>query len=96
MASAAASRALRALAYLCRAAAIVLSVLVVALCLGTATDLGLVSIVMGLNDFVPTAVSGLLVIPTPLGGAFRGDFFLVAVFLFVLDWGLMRASSAVR
>lgn len=91
MASAAASRVFRALAYLCRAAAIVLSALVVVLCLGTATNLGLVSIVMGLNDFVPTAVSGLLVIPTPLG-----DFFLVAVFLFVLDWGLMRASSAVR
>lgn len=96
MASAAASRALRALAYLCRAAAIVLSVLVVVLCLGTATDLGLVSIVMGLNDFVPTAVSGLLVIPTPLGGAFRGDFFLLALFLFILDWAFMRASSAVR
>ncbi len=92
MASAAASRVFRALAYLCRAAAVVLSALVVVLCLGTATNLGLVSIVMGLNDFVPTAVSGLLVIPTPLGG----DFFLVAVFLFVLDWGLMRASSAVR
>lgn len=96
MSSAAGSRALRAVAYICRALAIALSLLVVVLCLGTATKLGIVSMVMGLNELVPSSVSGLMVIPTPLGGAFRGDFAVMALVLFIVDWACMRLSSAVR
>ena len=86
----------RVVGYLARIAAILLSGLVVILCLGTATNLGVVGVIMTLNGMVPSAISGLLVIPTPLGGAFRGDFALLAIALFVVDWACMRISSALR
>ncbi|NLQ12757.1 hypothetical protein HGI81_02685 [Olsenella sp. KGMB02461] len=86
----------RVVAYLARIAAILLSGLVVILCLGTATNLGVVGVIMTLNGMVPSAISGMLVIPTPLGGAFRGDFALLAIALFVVDWAAMRIASALR
>lgn len=86
----------RVVAYLARIAAILLSALVVILCLGTATNLGVVGVIMSLNGMVPSAISGMLVIPTPLGGAFRGDFALLAIALFVVDWASMRIASALR
>ena len=51
---------------------------------------------MTLNGMVPSAISGMLVIPTPLGGAFRGDFALLAIALFVVDWACLRIASALR
>lgn len=83
-------------AYLCRIGAWVMSAVVVLLCLGTAASLNMVGIAMGLNELVPEAISGQLVVPTPFGGAFRGDFFLMALGLFILDWLLCRVSASLR
>lgn len=49
-----------------------------------------------LSRAVPDAISGVLVFQTPLGGAFRGDFALVAALLFVLDWAACKAASSLR
>lgn len=49
-----------------------------------------------LSTLMPPQVSGLLVFPTPFGGAFRGDFALTALALFVLDWVFVRISAAFR
>lgn len=45
---------------------------------------------------VPDALSGLFVFQTPLGGAFRGDFAVLAIVLLVLDWICCRASASLR
>ena len=39
---------------------------------------------------LPDGIRGIAVVPTPLGGAFRGDFALIASLLFVLDWLFAR------
>lgn len=96
MASRAMPMVVRLAAYLCRVGAWVLSAMVVLLSLGTAASLGLVGFAMGLNDLVPEAISGQLVVPTPFGGAFRGDFFLMALGLFIIDWLLCRLSASLR
>ncbi|WP_321972001.1 hypothetical protein [Paratractidigestivibacter sp.] len=49
-----------------------------------------------LSRAIPEAISGSLVIATPLGGAFRGDFALVAVLFFVFDWVLCKIASSLR
>lgn len=58
------------------------------------------SALLPLNTFVsgvvPAALAGALVIQTPFGGAFRGDFALLALILFVIDWGLCKAAAALR
>lgn len=48
------------------------------------------------SDLIPGVVSGLFVFQTPTGGAFRGDFALVALGLLVVDWALCRAASSLR
>lgn len=48
------------------------------------------------GDLIPGAVSGLFVFQTPLGGAFRGDFLVVAVALLALDWILTRLAGSLR
>ncbi len=85
--------ALNAAALVARVLAVVLCVLVVV----DSLDLGtLHTVLLDVNGFVsnlvPQSVSGLLVFRTPMGGAFRGDFALVAVALFVIDWLLARAA----
>ncbi len=47
-------------------------------------------------SLVPSALSGILVLPTPFGGAFRGDFALAAFVVYLLDWALtnLRARLA--
>ncbi len=53
-----------------------------------------------LNNFVsglvPAALAGAFLIQTPFGGAFRGDFALLALALLVLDWALCKAAAAFR
>ncbi|WP_455138884.1 hypothetical protein [Thermophilibacter sp.] len=97
MRSAPAARALRALAIVCRVAAWALVALVVA---DAVTPAGPRAWLLGVNSLVssllPDAVSGLLVIVTPFGGAFRGDFAIVAIVLLVLDWALCRLSASLR
>lgn len=84
-------------------AAVVARVLAVVLCVLVfvdSLDLGtLHTVLLDVNGFVsnlvPQSVSGLLVFRTPMGGAFRGDFALVAVALFVIDWLLARAAARI-
>lgn len=88
--------ALNAVAVVARVLAVVLCVLVFV----DSLDLGtLHTVLLDVNGFVsnlvPQSVSGLLVFRTPMGGAFRGDFALVAVALFVIDWLLARAAARI-
>lgn len=82
------------------AVALVARVLAVALCvlvLVDSLDVGpLHTALLGVNGLatgaIPLALQGILVFRTPMGGAFRGDFALVATALFVIDWLLTRAA----
>lgn len=97
MRSGAASRALRALAVACRVCAWALVALVVADALLPAGPRAWLLPVNGLvSGLVPDAVSGLFVFSTPLGGAFRGDFAIVAIVLLVADWALCRLLASLR
>ncbi len=49
-----------------------------------------------LSHLIPEAISGMLVISTPLGGAFRGDFAVVAVLFFLIDWVFCKIASSLR
>lgn len=44
----------------------------------------------------PSGLAGLLVFPTPLGGALRGDFVLCAAGLYLIDWCVGRACNPNR
>ena len=50
------------------------------------------------TSLVPSSLSGVLVLPTPFGGAFRGDFALAAFLVYLADWALtnLRAGLAQR
>lgn len=97
MPSTLAGSALRVLSLACRALAWVLVALVVA---DAILPAGPRSLLLGINTLVsgiiPSALSGVLVFVTPFGGAFRGDFALVAILLLVADWLLGRASASLR
>ncbi|MDO4428153.1 MAG: hypothetical protein Q4B91_01405 [Atopobiaceae bacterium] len=58
------------------------------------------ALLLGVNALasatVPGPVAGLFVFATPFGGAFRGDFAIVAIVLLVLDWLLCRISVPAR
>ncbi|MDJ1121434.1 hypothetical protein QJ043_02350 [Olsenella sp. YH-ols2217] len=90
------SRLLQGLAYVFRVLAVLTSLLVLALCLGSAVSLGVLDWVVKLDATIPSGLSGVLVYATPLGGAFRGDFFIAALVLFVCDWACCRLSAALR
>ena len=97
MRSAVGSRALRLLALACRVAAWALVLLVVADAVVPAGPRAwLLGVNSAVSSLVPDAVSGLLVVVTPFGGAFRGDFAIVAIVLLVLDWALCRLSASLR
>lgn len=49
-----------------------------------------------LSRAIPEPLSGSLVISTPLGGAFRGDFAVVAVLFFLFDWVFCKIASSLR
>lgn len=49
-----------------------------------------------ISSFIPSQLAGLYVIDTPFGGAFRGDFAIVAVVLFLVDWILCRIRVSLR
>lgn len=48
------------------------------------------------SGLVPAPLAGSLVIQTPFGGAFRGDFALLALALLVADWALCKAAARLR
>lgn len=92
-----AASALRFLSTACRVGAWALVALVVA---DAVLPAGPRSLLLGINGLVtnviPRALSGLLVFVTPFGGAFRGDFAIVACALLLADWMLYRASVLLR
>ena len=47
------------------------------------------------DRFVPDVLAGVLVYETPFGGAFRGDFALLALGLFIIDWLLVKVAYAI-
>lgn len=80
-------------AIICRICAIVLSVLVIAAaCLSGSMRLYLVGLLNVVGRWIPRPLLGTLVVETPLGGAFRGDFALTALILFIIDWMLCRLA----
>lgn len=92
-----ASTVLMVAAWVARVLAIAIAVCVVVLCFGPALSIVPVAdATYWLTRLIPSAIRGIFVFTSPLGGAFRGDFAIVAVALFILDWALMRLSSAVR
>ena len=44
---------------------------------------------------VPPSISGILVLPTPFGGAFRGDFALAAFIVYIVDWTLTNVRARI-
>ncbi|MBM6774137.1 hypothetical protein [Olsenella profusa] len=89
--------ALRVLALVCRVCAWALAALVVADALLPAGPRALLLGVNGaVTQLVPAALRGLLVFATPLGGAFRGDFAVLAIVLLVADWLLCRIAASLR
>lgn len=48
------------------------------------------------TELLPQSLAGLYVMDTPFGGAFRGDFAIAAVALFVLDWMFARIRRSLR
>ena len=53
----------------------------------------MVSLSSAAGTIVPQSLSGILVIPTPFGGAFRGDFALAALLVYLVDWALTNARA---
>lgn len=49
-----------------------------------------------LSRLISAGIEGFLVIQTPLGGAFRGDFALFAVILFIIDWAICKVVASLR
>ncbi|MGI6755432.1 MAG: hypothetical protein ACOX4F_05430 [Atopobiaceae bacterium] len=86
--------ALTICAIVARLAALLLSVLTLAGCFSTLrVQVYVFELTALIAQMLPRAISGLYVIDTPFGGAFRGDFALVAALLFVLDWILCRVRA---
>lgn len=49
-----------------------------------------------LSGILPDALDGALVIQTPFGGAFRGDFAVFAILLFIIDWAICKVAASLR
>ena len=77
-----------------------MAVVLCALVVADMLDIGVLhAALLGANNLagglVPAQILGVLVFRTPMGGAFRGDFALVAVAFFVIDWLLARAADRI-
>mgnify|MGYP001202734455 CR=1 len=92
-----ASHALGALAVISRALSWALAALVAADALLAGWSRGwLLAVNEVVSQLIPALVRGLFVFPTFVGGAFRGDFALVAFVLIVLDWIFCRIAASLR
>ena len=49
-----------------------------------------------LSRLMSAGIEGLLVVQTPLGGAFRGDFALYDVILFIIDRAICKDVASLR
>lgn len=91
------ARLLGLLALALRLAALLLAFLVCANALVTGSlRLHLLGLTGLAGRIEPAALSGVLVVPTPFGGALRGDFVIASIILFICDWLLSRRSVAMR
>lgn len=85
--------ALRVLAVVARIIACALLVLVAAdVILPSGPRALLVEINLAVSSFIPDALSGLLVLQTPFGGALRGDFAQAALIFLIAGWALARGA----
>lgn len=89
--------ALRIVAIVCRVLAIALAVLVVMLSVATTGGRAWLVMVSNVADsIVPLPLLGTAVMETPFGGAFRGDFAIISVVLFIVDWACSKAAAHIR
>lgn len=58
--------------------------------------LSLLRVVDVVTSVMPAQLAGVLVIPTPFDGAFRGDFAIAAFGLFVIEWLFTRLRARLR
>ena len=85
------ARIFHALSLLSRVLAYVCFACVVLLCFSTGfLRPFLVQIQTAITMLLPDGIRGIAVVPTPLGGAPRGDFALIASLLLVSDWLFAR------
>lgn len=90
-----AARVARVLAVVLRVAAWLLVALVLLDCLPLGQGRTELLAANGLvQRLMPPALAGAFVVASPLGGALRGDFAVMAVCLLVGDWALGRLSEA--
>ncbi len=83
----------RAAAWACSAMAwALLAVVVLEVGLGPGMRTWLLGVDGVVSRLVPAPLLGLMVFPSPLGGALRGDYLLVAIMLSVLRRALLWAS----
>ena len=88
---------LSVLSVACRLVAIGLALLVVANAVVTGPlRMHLFEITARVTSWIPGALSGSFVYETPLGGNLRGDFVIVSIVLFVIDWLLARKARDLR
>ena len=96
-AASAAATALKVVAIVLRICAAALCALVVADAFFAGPGRGALLGVNGLvTQLIPAPLSGILVVSTPFGGVYRGDFAIAAIIVFVIDWLLTRASASLR
>ena len=81
----------------CRVAALLLFVLVVANAIVTGPlRIHLLELTAQVTGWIPGLLSGTFVIETPLGGNLRGDFVIASIVLFVIDWLLALQARRLR
>ncbi len=89
--------ALSALGVILRVVAIFIAIVIVMLCFPTGPFRQLLLMASTLIDsFVPGPLSGLFVFLTPFGGAFRGDYAILALVLFGIDYACQRGAYALK
>lgn len=64
--------------------------------IGSGSRTWLLAVNGAVSRLVPSQLLGLFVFSTPFGGAFRGDYAILAIVLLVIDWVLTRVSASLR
>lgn len=84
------------LSWVFRLAALVYAALVVVDSFTFGNRLMVLQLTSRATELLPSSLAGLYVLDTPFGGAFRGDFAIASVALFVLDWICARIRRGIR
>lgn len=85
-------------AVLARVGAWCFSILVVSGALAPAGSwrLALIRITSMVTSWMPASFSGVLVFRSPFGGVIRGDFIIVALLLFIIDWLCLKQARSLK